>query len=248
MRLSLVALPLAVVAGILAIPSAKALTDTQSTSGTAFSVSGTSSAASFPATLSFARFDPSSVAAPRTNIRLTGYTYEITLGSIGGNLTANVDGTAPSPITVGANGTFNIKPLTPLSGSDVTIGPFPATFSGTNPVPNTGTNTLLTASGSATGTSNPFSLITNDPNFVSPPSTLASASSYFTSWTITPSDPKLLTNNGSALTVNGTIRVNWIYDYDLPPSAATPGPLPLLGAGAAFGWSRRLRKRISATV
>jgi hypothetical protein len=24
-----------------------------------------------------------------------------------------------------------------------------------------------------------------------------------------------------------------------------PGPLPLLGAGAAFGWSRRLRKRIA---
>ena len=28
------------------------------------------------------------------------------------------------------------------------------------------------------------------------------------------------------------------------PTADTPGPLPLLGAGAAFGWSRRLRKRI----
>jgi hypothetical protein len=31
-----------------------------------------------------------------------------------------------------------------------------------------------------------------------------------------------------------------------PPSV--PGPLPLLGAGAAFGWSRRLRRRISAPV
>jgi len=28
--------------------------------------------------------------------------------------------------------------------------------------------------------------------------------------------------------------------------SSTPGPLPLLGAGAAFGWSRRLRKRIAA--
>lgn len=27
-----------------------------------------------------------------------------------------------------------------------------------------------------------------------------------------------------------------------------PGPLPILGAGAAFGWSRRLRKRISQSV
>jgi hypothetical protein len=33
-----------------------------------------------------------------------------------------------------------------------------------------------------------------------------------------------------------------------PVSAAVPGPLPLLGAGAAFGWSRRLRKRISAPL
>jgi hypothetical protein len=33
-----------------------------------------------------------------------------------------------------------------------------------------------------------------------------------------------------------------------PASAAVPGPLPLLGAGAAFGWSRRLRKRIAAPL
>jgi hypothetical protein len=31
-----------------------------------------------------------------------------------------------------------------------------------------------------------------------------------------------------------------------PSGAAVPGPLPLLGAGAAFTWSRRLRKRIAA--
>jgi len=33
-----------------------------------------------------------------------------------------------------------------------------------------------------------------------------------------------------------------------PPAAAVPGPLPLLGAGAAFGWSRRLRKRITTPL
>ncbi len=32
------------------------------------------------------------------------------------------------------------------------------------------------------------------------------------------------------------------------PPAEVPGPMPLLGAGAAFGWSRRLRRRISAPV
>jgi hypothetical protein len=32
-----------------------------------------------------------------------------------------------------------------------------------------------------------------------------------------------------------------------PGPASVPGPLPLLGAGAAFGWSRQLRKRIGAS-
>jgi hypothetical protein len=33
-----------------------------------------------------------------------------------------------------------------------------------------------------------------------------------------------------------------------PASSSVPGPLPLFGAGAAFGWSRRLRKRISSPL
>ena len=33
-----------------------------------------------------------------------------------------------------------------------------------------------------------------------------------------------------------------------PAPSSVPGPLPLLGAGAAFGWSRRLRKRIAAPL
>ena len=32
-----------------------------------------------------------------------------------------------------------------------------------------------------------------------------------------------------------------------PGTASVPGPLPLLGAGAAFGWSRQLRKRIGTS-
>ena len=31
-------------------------------------------------------------------------------------------------------------------------------------------------------------------------------------------------------------------------TSTVPGPLPLLGAGAALGWSRRLRKRIAAPL
>jgi len=35
-----------------------------------------------------------------------------------------------------------------------------------------------------------------------------------------------------------------ISNFNAP---ATPGPLPLLGAGAAFGWSRQLRRRIGTS-
>jgi hypothetical protein len=42
-------------------------------------------------------------------------------------------------------------------------------------------------------------------------------------------------------TIDGTTES--INVYVAPPA---PGPLPLLGAGAAFGWTRRLRKRTSS--
>jgi len=38
------------------------------------------------------------------------------------------------------------------------------------------------------------------------------------------------------------------YEYTSPPSATTPGPLPLLGAGAAFAYSRQIRRRIKSSV
>ena len=38
-----------------------------------------------------------------------------------------------------------------------------------------------------------------------------------------------------------------IFEFDPgADSEPTPTPLPLMGAGAAFGWSRRLRRRIQA--
>jgi uncharacterized repeat protein (TIGR03803 family) len=39
----------------------------------------------------------------------------------------------------------------------------------------------------------------------------------------------------------GTI---FAFDSGVRSSNPVPGPLPLMGAGAAFGWSRRLRRRI----
>jgi len=50
-------------------------------------------------------------------------------------------------------------------------------------------------------------------------------------------------------TLDGTSESIQVFIGSPSPSgAAVPGPLPLLGAGAAFGWSRRLRKRIAAPL
>jgi MYXO-CTERM domain-containing protein len=40
----------------------------------------------------------------------------------------------------------------------------------------------------------------------------------------------------------------WTLNLQGSGSTPVPGPLPLLGAGAAFGWSRRLRKRCRAAL
>jgi hypothetical protein len=43
--------------------------------------------------------------------------------------------------------------------------------------------------------------------------------------------------------IDGTPAASAIVHYAIA-SAPVPGPLPLFGAAAAFGWSRRLRRRI----
>ena len=41
---------------------------------------------------------------------------------------------------------------------------------------------------------------------------------------------------------------SWTLNLQGSTPASVPGPLPLLGVGAAFGWSRRLRKRCRAAL
>jgi len=58
-------------------------------------------------------------------------------------------------------------------------------------------------------------------------------------------DPTLSVSVASKPYIEGWIAVQ--YEYEVIPSAV-PGPLPLFGAAAAFGWSRRLRKRVSSAA
>ncbi|MCX5947708.1 MAG: hypothetical protein NTY67_05860 [Cyanobacteria bacterium] len=46
--------------------------------------------------------------------------------------------------------------------------------------------------------------------------------------------------------IDATSSNSLIFTPVSPGPASVPGPLPLFGAGAAFGWSRRLRRRIKS--
>jgi hypothetical protein len=51
--------------------------------------------------------------------------------------------------------------------------------------------------------------------------------------------------NGSPIVSTGTSRIdNVTFTGTAIPAPPVPGPLPILGAGMAFGWSRKIRKRI----
>ena len=66
------------------------------------------------------------------------------------------------------------------------------------------------------------------------------------------------TFNGTSLALQGFAATGLVGTWSIVGTSesinvyigttATPGPLPLFGAAAAFGWSRRLRKRIAAPL
>ncbi|MCP9786030.1 hypothetical protein [Cyanobium sp. N5-Cardenillas] len=44
-----------------------------------------------------------------------------------------------------------------------------------------------------------------------------------------------------------TFPLVWATATPVTPATSVPGPVPLFGAAAAFGWSRRLKRRITAS-
>jgi len=56
-----------------------------------------------------------------------------------------------------------------------------------------------------------------------------------------------VTTAGAISTGSGIFRIADLQ-VELAPTASVPGPLPLLGAGVAFAYSRRLRSRILSKV
>jgi hypothetical protein len=70
------------------------------------------------------------------------------------------------------------------------------------------------------------------------------------SFNSTPGGGSFLPGPGStpsayAAIFSGNLYLTYTYSY---PQATTPAPLPLIGASAAFGFSRRLRKKVKSVA
>lgn len=166
-----------------------------------------------------------------------------------GNVVVQTSGSLnlPSPIGTGA---CNAHGMINSSIATICTGPFTANLS-TYPITGpTSFNGPVTAfANSSTG----IATILTGTNAIGLPAAYVSGAPIVSSSTF----------NGQTLASLGFTTTGLIGTWTLggtsdtiqvflgPPSpsgAAVPGPLPLLGAGAAFGWSRRLRKRIATPL
>jgi hypothetical protein len=147
-----------------------------------------------------------------------------------------------------------------LNGPTIAVTPGSSSFVKTNTI-NTKTETITAGSysGSATSTDTSILALFNGAGTVT---TSKFQSIWNSSLTCTnPNGTSCLTRAGigfnaqvgeqidpdnapSSLVGGGNAWVTVSYDYDPINAAATPGPLPILGAAAAFGASRKIRNRI----
>jgi hypothetical protein len=124
---------------------------------------------------------------------------------------------------------YSVAPVSPKLLKMYTSG-----MSSAGPNPKAGTFTIVGAAGAAVSTVNN-----------------GSATSAELSYAV----PNVLTTDTFTATLDG-ISGNGIQSVQgyvmssdpVPPSSGVPGPLPILGAGAAFGFSRKLRNRIKAAA
>lgn len=149
-----------------------------------------------------------------------------------------------NPVSNSASGTFTTAGVAPTPGTTYTITGISGVYS------YNGTNYTITGPSTYRGASNTFqwngpsSPILTDGNgfafnvdtlgathlYTSPPGCCGAVNRQYTFW---------LDGFGPAPTASS---------LEPAPASSVPGPLPLLGAGAAFGWSRRLRRRVMSSA
>jgi hypothetical protein len=160
-----------------------------------------------------------------------------------------------------AAGTFQVTQFSPVGPATVSSpGKIGLTVNGVSPADQNNTNTTGTVPAAQTsptyipGVAN-FNITSQPHTFnwsLYPGGSPGATLSYFTTATV--SLPGLCTftpviggtigasrsNDGCTFALSPTLANTFLtYEYDVP------GPLPLFGAAAVFGWSRRLRKRVA---
>jgi len=144
------------------------------------------------------------------------------------------------------------SPVGPVTGSTQNATPNPVNCVGTQTCPGLGGNTIpmssnrtLNLQGSYNGEGG-FASINNtwsggSVNLVNGSANFTGGTSGDLAYTF---DPTVGGSVASKPFIMGYVAVQYQYNDPSP----VPGPLPLFGAAAAFGWSRRLRKRVSSAA
>lgn len=161
---------------------------------------------------------------------LTGVKFVLADTQFGGTAIISNFFDGGGPVNVTAAPTFKIAapgPVFTATGTSSAVGSSLATI-GANPA-----FSSTTLSGAYSG------------SFSSVSTPLATQQNYFATGTVTVNNASVAFAsspygfNPSAAPNNPFLTGKLYLQYEY-----VPGPLPILGAGAAFGWSRRLRKRI----
>lgn len=133
----------------------------------------------------------------------------------------------PTPYTAAFTGSF-VYTLTAPTGKHL-VDYTSALSSATNGGNNTATYNVAGAAGTAAATYNPYNV------------SIGQTKTY--AGTGPASDTFTSTLNVTLGSIQQTSS-SYNFAVDPAPASTVPGPLPILGAGAAFGFSRRLRNRI----
>ena len=262
---------LLVLAAALAAPSAKAFTIT--TPYKSFSWTQGTNPTRNPSSLSFSTFN---VLGAPTNAILRNVWYTLASdatgsgsASVGGRIRVNNASSEDPAFISGA--TYNLKlqfanavQLTKADGSTTSIScaipGVDCTQAGTGVTIPDGTATTtgttdFVLNGAYSGQGNSFGLTGAALSQFQTGSTISTVSGSLNNYFVqfmgqTTNVDTAFNYNGSSINPKAFMSgfVALTYEYDLAPSTATPGPLPLLGAAAGFGWSRRLKKRISSAA
>ena len=226
--------PAAIAAAILLPTDAQALTGYQNAgSNYAFSQVG-SNTINFTPPKSFNGFDPAAVPASHLNPQLYGFRYYIKNVTLGGSvLIGTFNGPFPLNYNVTPSVALKLDSIVPTSATPVqftvSADPVSGTFNAFGFVIYPISKTVPFATSTDIALPPPVSTFTK-PNNVT-------TDYYQTAWSVSPSITGL-SSDLSAASISGEFGLEYVYTY-------VPGPLPILGSAAAFGWSRRLRRRIS---